>query len=490
MARFRLLLAVGFALSAGGATFLITTAPGPGLDPDAMAYLGAAESLRAHGTLRVPVAGWSSADSTSPLGHFPSGFPVAIAVVAAALSPIQAARAVEVASAAVMAGAGVWLAAAEAGTAAGALLGVLLFVSQPLATDHVRIVSEPLFLALLVVTLALLRLAPRRPLVWGVAASLAVTVRYVGLALVAAVGIVAWLETGERRARLRAVSLAAGPGLLAHGLWTLRSHLEYVDVRTLSINRGLGTALREGLDTSVAWLAPVGAAPAVRAAIAFAVVGALGLLVRRTAREALGLYRCLAIVIVCYAGLVLVSRVAADPDIPFDDRMLSPMFLLGALGLAVGFAAAWRRWNGPARAVAALALALWMGAGMLATARFVRVAREGGWGYANDEWHSSPLVEWLAAEGPRRALFTNNAAGVYFALHRPSRGLPETLQPDELAGFAEVLERSRGLLVQFREGYDNEVGADEVARRLGLVELARSDLGVVWGLREVGPGPR
>jgi hypothetical protein len=46
----------------------MTEPPGPGLDPDTMSYLGAAESLARHGTLRIPAADWWDADSTEALG--------------------------------------------------------------------------------------------------------------------------------------------------------------------------------------------------------------------------------------------------------------------------------------------------------------------------------------------------------------------------------------------------------------------------------------
>src|SRR3979411_3104814 len=38
---------------------IITEPPGPGLDPDALQYMGAAESLAAHLEYRVPTAEWA-----------------------------------------------------------------------------------------------------------------------------------------------------------------------------------------------------------------------------------------------------------------------------------------------------------------------------------------------------------------------------------------------------------------------------------------------
>ena len=45
------------ALAFGG-VFHVSRAPAPGLDPDAMSYVGAGESLARTGRLRIPAADW------------------------------------------------------------------------------------------------------------------------------------------------------------------------------------------------------------------------------------------------------------------------------------------------------------------------------------------------------------------------------------------------------------------------------------------------
>src|SRR5919201_902751 len=98
------------ALAAGVAAFalvlVVTEPPGPGLDPDAASYLGAAESLARHGTLRIPLASWASPDTTSPLVHFPPGLPIVVALpVALGMPAVQGARLVNEAAAFVTAAA-------------------------------------------------------------------------------------------------------------------------------------------------------------------------------------------------------------------------------------------------------------------------------------------------------------------------------------------------------------------------------------------------
>ena len=70
-----LLGAVAFALA-----LTITDPPGPGLDPDALAYMGAAESLAESGAYQIPTAKWASADSTAALAHFPPAYSTVLAL--------------------------------------------------------------------------------------------------------------------------------------------------------------------------------------------------------------------------------------------------------------------------------------------------------------------------------------------------------------------------------------------------------------------------
>ena len=231
-----LVLAAVLGLTAGTAVLDLTEPPGPGLDPDAMQYLGAGAALVRGDGLRIPYAHWDSPDTTSTLAHFPPGFPATIAVgIAAGLTPQNSARFVMAVSAA-MATAAVLLAAAEGGSLVGGFLAVLILAVTPaMVIVHASVLSEPLFLALFaafVWQLARPRGAHGRTITLGVLAAAATLVRYAGVSLVGAVLIDAWLgdawmgsrSTRERpslatRARRTAVALAIPLGAL--GCWLL-----------------------------------------------------------------------------------------------------------------------------------------------------------------------------------------------------------------------------------------------------------------------------
>jgi len=462
-------------------SFLVTAPPGPGLDPDAMQYLGAAESLVHQGALRIPESSWDDADSTSTLQHFPPGYSLVLApLVAAGIPAVQAGRLEQAVAAGGTLALAFLLVSAAGSSAAGLLAAAMLLVTPAMASDHVRILSEPLFLALLIATLILMVRLPERPLACGVLAAAAGLVRYAGFSLTGAAVLMAlWRGGPERRGRLRAAALVAAPGVLAQAVWSLRTRLEGGSVRSITVNGDVGAALREGWHTLLYWLAPGVPSPARLIVAAAVAVLACGLLVRAARRDPVYLGG-LGIAGGCFAALVFVSRLIADPGIPFDERMLSPLMVLASLAVAASVPLVFPRLSSAARTGTALLLAAWIVASGVVTRRFVHEARDGGWGYAMESWRSSRLVGWLRAEGPRFALFTNNAAGIFFFTHRPSRGLPDSYDPEEVADFGDALRSRRGVIVAFTDGYDAEVSPDSVARLLRLRTLVHTASGTVF----------
>jgi hypothetical protein len=478
----RLLLPFAFAGAAFVAVLWITRPPGPGLDPDAMSYLGAAESFAEQGTLRIPAGTWDSPDGTEALGHFPPGFSLVLAgPVALGADPVQAARTIEAASAAVTAGLVAWLALGAGGPVAAVLAGTLLVFTPGLALDHLRVLSEPLFIALAVLTLLLMLRFPGRPLVAGVVAALAGAVRYAGVSLAGAAALWALSRPGTLRRRIGSAALALLPTAVVQIAWTLRAHAESAKVRTFGLKSGFGPTFHEGWDTLTGWLAP-GVAPALlRGAVALAVLSVVAVAVWRSARRERAFFAATGLAAVCYAGLVLLSRLFADERIPLDERLLSPLALFVALGVAVAAGLLWRGARPAARGAGALAVAAWLAASAWRTGVTVYEAREGGWGYAAESWRQSALVRWLRSDGAAYALFSDNPANVWFATGRRSWKLPETADADSAAVLGAALRRRHGVMVGFTNPLETMARPGELAARLGLREQARFDDGVVWG---------
>jgi hypothetical protein len=491
----RSVLAVALGAAACGGVLVMTTPPGPGLDPDAMSYLGAAESLVRHGTLRIPAASWDDADSTSPLGHFPPGYSLAMAIpMALGAPPIQAARGLEAAAAFATVALAVWLVGGLEGAGAGAVAGVLLLVSPSLAFDHWQVLSEPLCLALLMATLALMSRS-RHPLLYGTTAALAGMVRYAGASAGGAAVLWAFGRSGKPGERARRAALAAVPTVVLHALWVVRTELESGVVRTFGLRGDLAPSFRELSATLGAWLAPRVSVPWGRGLIAVAVgaAGAAALWRALRARSSEGaaavatraplqgfLWAAL-LLAACYAALVLFSRLFVDEGIPFDERLLSPFILLVEVAAVGALAGAWRGWRKRTRVAAACVGGLWLAASGWATVKAVADATDGGWGYASDEWRGSAVGQWLRVNAQRRPIYSNNPPAVYFLTDRPSRDLPERLDPDSVRAFGRLLAERGGVLARFPYDFETVAAPDSLARRLALPLLAAFPEGAVWG---------
>lgn len=501
-----LLPAVVLGLAAFWGVIEVTEPPGPGLDPDALSYLGAGASLgRGHG-LRVPSASWSSNDSTAPLVHFPPGFPATIAVgVAAGATPVSAARLIEATAAAVTT-VSVMLAANLAAGPVAAIAAIGIAAATPgLLMVHAYILSEPLFLALLALfTWQLSRERRtndrRRTLLLGALAAAAALVRYAGASLVVAVVFEAWWTADGAwlatwRLRARRAFIAAELPVVALGIWTVtRPHSEDAEkIRDVGIyTNGLGRTLMSGARTVAHWLAPgveSRAGLAISAALVLAALCALAWRTARAARRGLlpaterRLYRAAAIVLGCYALVVGASRLLADPGIPLDDRLLAPVFLLMALGVGVALAALWREWFRDRRELIILTAgvaASWMWGSAQVGAGWANDFATDGGDLAAHEWVASPLVAW-AQRAPRgMPLYSNWPAAIWFHTARATHEIPSDLDTAAALEFRAKLEREHGALLAFTARAFDYPPTDSLAALAGLVAVERWPGGTIW----------
>ncbi len=485
--------AVTAALAIGAAvSVLYATAPhGPGLDPDAMSYVGAGASLAQTGRLRIPSADWWERDSTSALAQFPAGLPIAIAVaIRAGETPVAAGRVVQAAAAAALVVIVVLLLDATAGTPAGALAALLLVAMPALAGDYVRVLSEPLFLICLVGTLAAMVRRPERPVLAGIGGALGELVRYAGISVGVAAVLWAFGRSGPWRLRVERALEAALPVVALHTWWAVRLHA--LGVRAPSagrLQRGVPAELRAGLRTIAGWLAPALAGGAVRWLVAVLALAAAVWLLRRTwkrmPRDARAggrrrLFAASGLLALCYAAVLLFSRAYVGGGIPFDARILSPLFVLAVVVLAVALRIRWPAWSAGMRTAVAATVAAWAAAGMIGTSALVADLRSDGWGYSRAQWQPSPEQEWLLTTGRRYVLFSNNPMLVYFLSGRPSRELPDTADARELGDFGSTLEETGGALIGFDEGYRRMEPAEFLAVVLRLRPIARFEHMLVW----------
>jgi hypothetical protein len=512
-----LLVAAILGITAFILVLMATDPPGPGLDPDAMAYMGAAESLASHGQYRIPAAGWWSADSTSALTHFPPGYSTALALpVRLGMTPPQAARLVDALSAAVTVGTVVLLVSvATASWAAGALLGVALLVTPAMETVHVSVLSEPLFLACTALTLAAMMRRPTSHLRLGIPAALGALTRYAGLSLVGAATLWSIVERGTIRTRLRRTMLTLLPALLLQGAWVVRTRRVAgpATIRHFALYGGMGATLRHGLETLRDWLVPDPDAATepipYRARIALAAAFVLLTIVITGARRAWAMRReerersapsdssaaapaqllaACTVLIACYLAMLLVSRLIADPGIPLDNRLLSPVFLVESVIIATTFALWWERpvrdaGGALVRIAVASALLGWCASSAAVALDDASYARTWGSDFAGEQWTRSALLEWGRTTGAGYPLYSNWPSAVYFHLHRPAHGLPSSDDSRLLAAFADTLRARGGRVLAFRIPERNVVGLERLREVKGLRVVAELEDGEVFAAR-------
>ena len=483
---------------AAALSFAITAPPGPGLDPDAASYLGAAQSLAGGHGYRIPIADWATADTTSVLSHFPPGYPTAIALpIALGVSPLNAARVINAVSVFVDIALAMWLVASIAGMAAGIGLALALIAMPAFVEVHLSVLSEPLFLSCITAALAAMLSASQqvdersrlhRALLAGLAAAAAMLARYAGAAVVAAVSVWMLLQPGTTAARLRRAAAALAPSALLVGSWLVYVHLTGAvrAIRSIGAYGGIQETLRMGAATVVAWLVPLMSDQTLpgRASIALTMIVAMAWLVRRGARIARHspsgtLLGAAAMLALCYVVVLLASRLLADPYIPFDNRLLAPLFVLVAVIVAVAISVWWRDSRVPLRVVCAAGLLAWLGASLTVTTDEISWALENGQDFDQQQWRASPLLAWARANAPHRPLYSNWAPAVYFHLHRSSHEIPDTGDADVLRAFVDTLRARDGVVLFFDIPSPDQVGADTLANAPGLTRLARVADGTV-----------
>jgi hypothetical protein len=501
------------------ATLLVAAAFGllaSGLDPDAMQYMGAAESLAAHGDYRVPVAGWESADSTSALAHFPPGYSTALAIpVRLGMAPPQAARLVQALAAAITVATVTLLVGAATTPVAGAILGIALLLMDALQEVHLSVLSEPLFLACTALTLAAMMRRPTSPLRLGIPAALGALTRYAGLSLVGAATLWSFVERGTIRTRLRRTMLTLLPALLLQGAWVVRTRRVAgpATIRHFALYGGMGATLRHGLETLRDWLVPDPDAATepipYRARIALAAAFVLLTIVITGARRAWAMRReerersapsdssaaaparllaACTVLIACYLAMLLVSRLIADPGIPLDNRLLSPVFLVESVIIATTFALWWERRVRDAggalvRIAVASALLGWCASSAAVALDDASYARTWGSDFAGEQWTRSALLEWGRTTGAGYPLYSNWPSAVYFHLHRPAHGLPSSDDSRLLAAFADTLRARGGRVLAFRIPERNVVGLERLREVKGLRVVAELEDGEVFAAR-------
>ena len=487
----RVAVATGCLVSAG-LVMVATSRYGPGLTPDSLAYVSAAESL---------ALGQGFRDHEGrPLVLFPPLYPLVLApgtwLGAAALSVV---RAVNVACTVGIVVVGFSIARRHISSPGLRLAVLAAFVlSGPVLLVARHAWSEPLFLFLTLAATYCLERALSSDRGWVVGSAglvaLACLTRYVGVALIAGGALSLLFKRGPRRRKMATVATFVLVSGLPLALWLVRNLVVAGSATggrpssSDNVATGIGRAL-SGMGT---WLVGDWVPRTLGAGLMVAfLLGVARLLVVSDQRSLIPLTAttgALFLATIASAGITAVDV--------FDDRLLSPFYVPLVIFAFVVLDRWAEKWNG----TVVLAVAgLWLLAvpTIDVASETVRARQAGAGGYAHRDWQESEVMQALREGTATTPLWTNAPAAVWFLLDgREARLSPRRhayRSPDtptnDLAQLEAVLAQGPVTLAWFDQRAEPYfLRPDELAELFDVETLTTSHDGQILAIRSVPGG--
>ncbi len=450
-----------------GASVVIaaTSTFGPGLSPDSITYISAAESLLSSGAL-LGVTG-------SPYVNWPPLFPLAIAIIELlGVSGPQAARLLNAICFGASAGMASYLTRRMTRqTWTGLTAGVVTVLTVMFLDPFTRVLSEPLFIVLVLIFVAVSATALRRQgdlkyvVLAALLAACAALTRYIGVTVLVTGAIV--LTAGVQMdvgGRLRRAALFLFVSGLPLALWVARN---FILVATPTGSREgsqstLAESLRSMAVTTAQWVTPLDwiqhlgpykASPLALLIVLVVLLGSVWWIVwslmtwaQRAYNDgwASGALFVLATFVVVYlTSLALVTRVVATSYL--GARFLAPVFVPILVILMVAGLETWLHiGRGRYAAFTKSALVLMLSSCLLLQAhRTVDLIRhrraEGTGGYESDAWQNSPLLEYIRTYELDGHLVSNAPDVLYLATGQRTPWSPgKPFRPQQLDSFARI----------------------------------------------------
>jgi 4-amino-4-deoxy-L-arabinose transferase-like glycosyltransferase len=358
-----------------------------------------------------------------------------------------------------------------------ALLGALLTLGSPdLLAMHTEAMSDPVFLFLGLLGLVLVAVSLEQPngrrmlLAGAVAVGLAWLERYPGIALVGAgaAGVLLLREGSPRRRLGDAIlftAVSAGPMMI----WLLHN----LAVAGTATGRHAvyhpAAALRQidkGMHVLAHWLIPQGGLSGVAGTAVAVMIG--GVLVatlwrrypaRTILRRGTALPPVLALFVVIYVPVLIVSFAWFDAGATMDGRLLAPVYVSTLLLTLSLVASRWAQAPLPLVGVAAGLCVVVVGTHLLWTgARVGQYYREGQ-GYAGSEWRHSSTIGRVKALPKGMRVYSNAPDAVYALTGTTAAWIPPTrnyltTKPnrsygEQLAAMGQQIRERRAVLVYF-----------------------------------------
>ncbi|NWG13818.1 MAG: hypothetical protein HXY20_09815 [Acidobacteria bacterium] len=501
---------VGWALAgllgAAGVVGILSASPhGIGLSPDSIVYVGGARNILAGN-------GFSMPPGNEPITHHAPLYPLVLAILGfGGLEPVQGARFLG----ALLFGLNILLIYKLATHVVGertpipawipiGVSGFTLF-ARPMWEIHLMAWSEPMFISLCLATVCVMAgyvrtLRRSWLLAGGLSISLSILTRYAGLSMWAACCLIV-LFTGDRpiRRRLSDTFAFSDVSLAPFALWVGRNILAggAATERSLVFHPIGPDHLREALVTAASWLLVPAQARGWTKAAALALVGAgmaagIYLVFRQEHKNTSRAFLAVVPPVVKVAGICAAVYVLflafsisfVDGNIPLDQRILSPLFVMLLLCIAYGFYM-WDQATGKPRVARALSAVLISAAilgNLESSSSLFKQSYIQGLGLNNLHWHHSELIRKLRELQVPGKIYSNSPPAIYYHAGKGASKIPVpfskvTRRPNpyhqlQLSAMYKDMDHG-GLLVLFDLGsIDSTLDAAGLVRDLKLSPFA------------------
>jgi len=481
--------------AAGVALVLHATPEGLALTDDSIAYIAGARSMLSGNGYREA---WLA--SNGPVTHFPPAFPSALAFLGLfGLDPLRGARFLNALLFGLNTGLmGILGWRMTKSLVAGLALAGLFVLNGPLLEVHASALSEPLFIALSLVSFWVFDLYIERDTHWlwlvfaGSLVGIAYLTRYAGLGL--ALTFLAALFLLHTTWRKRWISAGIFTGSLIPWIAGWAVHNERVGGsvtnRVLVWHPIASANLDIGLRTISSFLMPVealrmqlfkmpglfiGAVVLILAAILIW-LGANWLPSNRTPARGQAVTFISAVYVCCYMAGIVAAMLFFDASTKFKLRILAPVYV--ALLILLVAAGAWV-WSRRPEIVMLIGIAI-VGLSGYGQYDTVSALAKGGQGYASFKWYDSSAMTYLRGLPADVRIYTNEPGAVYLYTGRGTYVLPDRVDPvtaEARPGFNQGLTElqtdvnsGHAVLALFSGGDSSAVNAAELSRGLYLAQ--------------------
>jgi hypothetical protein len=364
----------------------------------------------------------------------------------------------------------------------------------------------------------------------GISIGLASVTRYAGVAFIAG-GSVALLSLGKHRSRTERLMSAGGFAVLSSiplAMWLFRNQLAVGSTtdRPIAYHPLNTSHLRQVLEASSRWFMPERIIGNLRdGGMLVIFIGLIALLLfgvwydRRQNQvrssdspldsETYEFPWLILFFMITYALVLSFTKAFVDPNLPFNNRLLSPLYAMGLVlglnliyGLHVWVKSSRRtprsQSGGLARSqVLKILLVSLFGyltvLSLTSEVSWVNRAYARGLGYASKSWHETELIALIDSLPQGTPIYSNAPDAITVLTERPAYMLPakgtseidpnNPLYTSEFATMSRTLERKAGVIAYFNQiTWRNLLSGSELETLLPLRVVLRSDEGSIYSL--------